>query len=369
MINIVDLFCGAGGSAIGVERVSDTKILLAIDCWDKAVKTYNLNCRDKVAEVMDITKIDKKWLDDRLHHQRVDIVMGGPPCQGFSNTTRFRWKEGTHEGMKEKNYLFKSFLNIVNILKPKLVIMENVKGILTIKNEFGEKIIDEIVKAYNNIGYYVKYQIVQIHELGLPQLRNRVIFFATRDKNTLDKLIYPSTTTITYCIKDAIEDLPLDLSCKDYVLSSNCNNYINKLRTPKDVLTNHIIVNTKPKTTERIKQIKHGQCMKDLDDNNPYKTKAIYNNSYLRQKYSDVFVTQVKISKNILIHPNANRIYTVREALRLQNFPDSYIFNEKTIKPNAMYQMIANSIPPILMEEIFKTNLEIINNLQKEDEC
>lgn len=354
MINIVDLFCGCGGSAIGVERVPDTKILLAIDCWDKAVKTYNLNCRDKVAEVMDITKIDKKWLDDRLHHQRVDIVMGGPPCQGFSCTTRHKWNDGKNTSMKEKNYLFKSFLNVISILKPKLVIMENVKGILTIKNEFGEKIISEIEKAYNNIGYYVKYQIVPIHELGLPQCRNRVIFFATRDKKLLDSLIYPSKLE-HHTIKDAIEDLPLDIRHTNYLLPSDCNDYIKSLRKTTDVLTNHVTVDTKPTTIERIKQIKPGHCMKDLDNSNPYKTKAMYNNSYLRQKYDDILVTQVSICKNILIHPKTDRIYTIREVLRLQNFPDSFSFSDD-IKVGDMYQMIANSIPPILMEEVLKND-------------
>ena len=367
MINIVDLFCGAGGSAIGVERIENTNTILAVDFWDKATESYNDNLKHKVAEVMDITKIDKQWLDNRIH-DKVDIVMGGPPCQGFSTTTRHKWENGTNIGMKEKNYLFESFLNVIDIIKPKLVIMENVKGILTIKNEYGEKIIDEIVKAYNNIGYHVKYQIVPIHELGLPQCRNRVIFFATRDKNILDKLTYPNSD-ITHCIKDAIEDLPLDISCKDYVLPSDCNSYINTLRNSTDILTNHITTNTKPTTTERIKQIKPGQCMKYLDENNPYKIKAIYDNCYLKQFYTDKLATQSNISKNIFIHPKANRIYTVREALRLQNFPDSYIFNEKTIKPKDMYQMVANAIPPILMEEIFKTNLNIINNLEKEDEC
>lgn len=243
--------------------------------------------------------------------------------------------------------------------------MENVKGILTIKNEFGEKIINEIEKAYNDIGYCLKYQIVHIHDLGLPQYRDRVIFFGTRDKDVLDKLTYPSTIS-THCIKDAIEDLPVDMQYKEYVLPSDCNSYIKSLRKPTDILTNHITNTKKTTTIERIKEVKPGQCMKDLDDNNPYKTKAIYDNSYLRQKYSDILVTQVNICKNMLIHPKANRIYTVREALRLQNFPDSYKFNENTIQPNAMYQMVANAIPPILMEEIVKTNLDILNNLEKE---
>lgn len=252
MINIVDLFCGCGGSAIGVERVPDTKILLAIDCWDKAVKTYNLNCRDKVAEVMDITKIDKKWLDNRLHGQRV-------------------------------------------------------------------------------------------------------IFFATQDKHMLDNLTYPTKVSTHYCIKDAIEDLPLDLNCKDYVLPSDCNDYINSLRKTTNVLTNHITVNNKPTTIERIKQVKPGHCMKDLDDSNPYKTKAIYNNSYLRQKYDDILVTQVSVCKSILIHPKADRIYTIREALRLQNFPDSFRFSDD-IKIGDMYQMVANSIPPLLIEEVMRVD-------------
>lgn len=104
--------------------------------------------------------------------------------------------------------------------------------------------------------------------------------------------------------------------------------------------------------------------MKALDYNNPYKTKASYNNSYLRQSYTDRLVTQLNISKNMLIHPKVDRIYTVREVIRLQNLPDSYTFNEKTIKPNAMYQMEANAIQSILMEEIFKTNLNTINNLK-----
>lgn len=365
MINIVDLFCGAGGSAIGVERIKNTNTLLAIDFWDKAVKSYNDNLKHKVAEMMDITKVDKKWLDDRLHEQTVDIVMGGPPCQGFSSTTRHKWKNGTNKDMKEKNYLFKSFLNIVYILKPKLVIMENVKGILTIKNEFGEKIIDEIVKAYNEIGYYVKYQIVYIDSLGLPQHRDRVIFFASKDEELLKELKYPNKNKFkNNCIFGAIMDIPNDINNKDYCMQKNdCTKYIKSLRRENSKLTNHIIVKQKDRTIERIKQILPGKCMKDLDDDNSYKTKGKFNNSYLRQNNMDLLVTQINIAKNILIHPQEDRIYSVRESLRLQNFPDTYKFDEKSIKPKDMYQMVANAIPPILMEEIFKVNIEIINNI------
>lgn len=368
MITVVDLFCGCGGSAIGIERVPNTNIVLAVDVWDAAIQSYNANMKHKVAELMDINEINKDWLDKRLKKTPVDIVIGGPPCQGFTAVTRHKWVNNINkESMTHKNYLFQSFLNIVDILQPKVVIMENVKGILTIKNEYGERILDEIIKAYNQIGYFVKYQIVAIHDLGLPQVRNRVIFFATKDKNLLDKLKYPSENKFkNNCISNAIMDLPKDIKDTNYSLDYNsCSEYIKSLRDENSILSNHFTSKQKPNTTKRIEQIKPGQNMKKLEKDNPYKTKGKFSNSYCRQFGTELLTTLVNISKNLYIHPTGNRIYTVREALRLQGFPDSYVFDKNNISAAKMYQMIANSIPPILTENIFKTNLNVFTEISK----
>lgn len=350
------------GGATGVERLNRTNTLFAIDFWQPAVDSYNYNLGNK-AFCMDIHNLDENKINELVNGQKCDILLGSPPCQGFSLQARYKYKnsEGEiNEGMEQKNHLFLEFLRVANILQPKVIVMENVKGILTMKNKEGELILNNIIQAYNDIGYYVKYKIVECDKLGLPQTRHRVIFIASKDKDLLDKIHYPRYNNNKITIKDAIMDIPE--KGDNYTLPlAYTSEYIQFLRKNENILVDNITNNTTKVVTERIKLIKTNECMRDLPNGHPLKTKSRFTNCYKREHENNSIGTISNIAKTILIHPNFDRIYTIRESLRLQNFPDSYILQGT---PYDKYLMVANAIPPLLTENVVKNVIEVLDNLK-----
>lgn len=353
------------GGALGVERLNRTNTLFAIDFWQPAVDSYNYNLGNK-ALCMDIHNLDENKINELINGQKCDILLGSPPCQGFSLQTRYKYKnsEGEiNEGMEQKNHLFLEFLRVANIIQPKVIVMENVKGILTMKNKEGELILTNIIQAYNNIGYYVKYKIVECNKLGLPQTRHRVIFIASKDKDLLDKIYYPNyNNNKKTTIKEAIMDIPEKGG--NYILNLvNTSTYIQSLRKEEDILVDNITTNTTKIVQERIKIIKTNEYMRCLPNGHPLKTKARFTNSYKREDENNLIGTISNIAKTISIHPKFNRIYTIREGLRLQNFPDEYIL-QGSIQDK--YLMVANAIPPLLTENVIKNVIKVLDNIEKE---
>ncbi len=352
-----------GGGATGVERLNRTNTLFAIDFWQPAVDSYNYNLGNK-ALCMDIHNLNENKINELVNGQKCDILLGSPPCQGFSLQTRFMYKNADgniHEGMEQKNHLFLEFLRVANILQPKVIVMENVKGILTMKNKEGELILNNIIQAYKDIGYHVKYQIVECDKLGLPQTRHRVIFIASKDSDLLDKIHYPIYDNKKTTIKEAIMDIPE--KGDNYTLNLvNTSTYIQSLRKEDDILIDNITNNTTKIVQERIKIIKTNEYMGCLPDGHPLKTKARFTNSYKREDENSLIGTISNIAKTMSIHPKFNRIYTIREGLRLQNFPDSYILQGT---PYDKYLMVANAIPPLLTENVVKNVIEVLDNIEK----
>ena len=341
--NVVDLFCGVGGGAIGLHNTNRVKTLFAVDFWDKACIQYK-NHFPEVDVICDgVQNLTEEIIKNQLNGEKVDILLGSPPCQNFSTMNRKNVLNKINNddlSVYEKNNLFKEFIRCVDIMQPTVVIMENVKGILTMKNEYGELIKDEIIKAYNSIGYNVKFQIIKCEEIGLPQRRHRVIFIATKDNNL--NINFPQDNGQRKYIKDIINNL--------------------------DNAKNHYTNNTSKLTLQRISQIPVGGCMLDIPNDSPLKTKAQFNNSYRRCALDEQSMTVTNICKTILIHPIENRIFTIREGLRLQGFPDDFEFveefdNKGNVKNKQdMYLMVANAIPPLLTYEVGKS---IIKELDK----
>ena len=356
--NIIDLFCGAGGGSIGVERHNRTNTLFALDFWKPAVDSYNYNLKNKALN-MDIHNLNESKIKELIGDNKCDIVLGSPPCQGFSLQARYKYRQsGEHnQGMEHKNHLFLEFLRVVNILKPKVVVMENVKGILSMKNKEGELILDNIIKAYNEIGYYVKYKIIECEKLGLPQTRHRVIFLASNDKNLFNMLEYPQYVNKNTNIREAIMDIP-DKDNFYQIELENTTDYIKSLRNKNDILIDNITNNTTKIVKDRIKCIKTRMYMGCLPNGHPLKTKAKFTNSYRRENENNLLGTISNICKTMLIHPKYDRIYTIREGMRLQNFPDSFIL-QGTIQEK--YLMVANAIPPILTEKVFENIFKVLD--------
>lgn len=354
--NVVDLFCGMGGSAVGIHRHPEFKTLLTVDFWDKACTQYKLNFNDVNVKCIDIHNLDEKEVLELCNNEPIDILIGGPPCQGFSMVTRNKFN-GNNIEMNNKNHLFLEFLRIANILKPKIIVMENVVGLKSMKDLNGNLILDNIIKTYNELGYHVKWKIVDIAKLGLPQTRKRMIFIASQDKDIVDNFVYPDENIDVYIsIEDAIGDIDniknSDGKYYDFKYTKPINTYTKPLRGGGNKKYRDMSCNLTDLRIKRIEQIPQGGNMTKLPKDNPYKIKAQFSSSYERKLYEDRIGTITNMLKNASLHPIQNRIYSIREQLRLQNFPDSYKLSED-IKGESVCQMIANAIPPILTEYIF----------------
>ena len=361
--NVVDLFCGCGGGAIGIERLGRTNTLFAIDFWKPAIDSYNYNLGNKAIQ-MDIHDLDEEKIKQLTDGKECDIVIGSPPCQGFSMITRHRYEDdenSVNEDMEEKNHLFLEFIRVVNILKPKVVIMENVKGILSMRTKFGELILHNIIMGFEDIGYKIKYKIIKCEEFGLPQVRHRAIILATNDEDIYNKLEFPIDKGDRTSIGKAIIDIPEFGNDYRYDLDK-CFLYIKSLRNENDILTDNITNNTTEIVKQRIAMIKAGTNMNDVPDDNPLKTKSKFSHSYKREHIYNPSCTIGHIVKATLIHPIYNRIYTIREALRLQNFPDKYIL-QGTVQEK--YRMVANAIPPLLTENVARGIINILDDVEK----
>ena len=232
--NVVDLFCGMGGSAVGIHRHPEFKTLLAVDFWEVACNQYKLNFKDVNVKCTDIHNLGEKEVLNLCNNETIDVLIGGPPCQGFSMVTRNKFN-GNNIEMNNKNHLFLEFLRIASILKPKIIVMENVVGLKSMKDLNGNLILDNIIKTYNELGYHVKWKIVDIAKLGLPQTRKRMIFIASRDKNIVDKFVYPDENMDVYTsIEDAIGDIDniknSDGKYYDFNYTKSINTYTKPLR-------------------------------------------------------------------------------------------------------------------------------------------
>ena len=166
-MNVLDLFCGCGGLTQGFSEAG-LNVVAGIDNWQIAIDTYARNHKH-LALCADLTTLPPESLD----LPRIDIVIGGPPCQGFSTA-------GKRIAADPRNSLFMHFLRFVNYFQPKFTVMENVPGILTAKNEAGQPVIDIIIAEYRKIGYDVEYKVLMASDYGVPQNRKRVIFLGRR---------------------------------------------------------------------------------------------------------------------------------------------------------------------------------------------
>lgn len=338
MYKVVDLFCGCGGGALGIESTNKFKTILAIDNMDSAVNTYNQNLKEKVTINKDITTISEEEFKKLVNYETVDVLMGSPPCVGFSMITRNSKTHFTKTNREEKNSLVYYYLKAVKAYKPKICVIENVSGLLSMKNKNGNLIINEIEKAFNELGYYVKYKLIDVSKLGLAQRRKRVIIIASNNKELLDKFKYPEEKETDLTVRDVIEKY------EHFDLNENINHITTKLKTS---------------TIKRIELIKPGGCILDIPENHELKTKAKFSNSYKRLVYDTKCNTIINVYKTIIIHPTKNRILTVRECLALQGFKDDFIFNNN-ITTSEQYLMVANAIPPILTQRVFENIYEIL---------
>lgn len=348
--NVIDLFCGCGGFSKGFEEAG-YNIRFGIDMWKDAVVTYNHNFPNAAVMNEDITKISGKDIlkAAKLKKDEVDVIIGGPPCQGFSVS-------GKRMIDDERNKLYKSYVQIVSELKPKVFVMENVPGLVRLfKGQVGEQVKED----FTNIGYTVGMQILSADNYGVPQQRKRVFFVGVRD-DLVEKGMeyqYPvpfmgqGTDVPAWTCKDAISDL--DFVPDDRVLGEDLpydipaqNDYQRSMREGSRSVLNHSITIHNAKTKEIIAMVPDGGNYKDLPEE-LWSTRKVHI-AWTRMDSNKPCFT-IDTGHNHHFHYKENRVPTVRESARIQSFPDNFEFIG--IKTSQLKQ-VGNAVPPLLAKAV-----------------
>lgn len=327
-------FVGCGGLDLGFEKAG-FDVAIANDKWEPATKTYKKNFEDTEFLDEDIREIGEEELKEALSKRGltkddVDVVIGGPPCQGFSRLNNEQIELDEME-KDDRNTLFQEFLRMVDILEPDMVLMENVRDLINRKTSDGEHIKDLIVEEFNKHGYKCDYRVLEAQNYGVPQKRKRIFFMGT-NKDVSLRFPEPSHReseweTAGQALADASDDLP-------------------NMRYP----------NTQEKTLKKIKHVPPGGYYDDLPDRLKTKKytcdcedtdkcsheKQIVKRygTYLRRLHPDE--PSLTVSNNPFIHPTEDRYITPREKARLQTFPDDFAFEGNKTE---VTKQLGNAVP------------------------
>lgn len=351
--SIVDLFCGCGGFSQGFFQ-ADYNVLLGIDSWKDATQTYSYNFRDTKVVNGDITEISGQKITSIIgdSSDEIDVIIGGPPCQGFSLS-------GKRMINDPRNKLYKSFVDIVDQIKPKIFVMENVPGLIRL---FNGKVKDEVIDDFSELGYNVAYKVLSAEKYGVPQIRKRVFFVGInreKIKNT-QEFTFPNEThgdeffllPINTC-EDALSDLDF-LSDEEVVLDDinykiePTTNYQKMIRKDSKVISSHVITLHTSRTREIINLVPNGGNYKSLPENLQSTRKV--NIAWTRMNSAKACFT-IDTGHNHHFHYRANRVPTVRESARIQSFPDKFKFlGGKT----SQLKQVGNAVPPLLAEALAK---------------
>lgn len=349
-MNAIDLFSGCGGLSYGfVEAGID--VIVGIDNNEIALKTFELNHPNSKGLKLDLGNPDFiEQLDKEIGKRSVDIVIGGPPCQGFSLT-------GKRDKEDIRNNLYKSIFICAKKYKPKAILIENVPGLKTLYNgDFYKLIIDEFEKMGE---YNFKDKVLFAADYGIPQIRKRIFFIGIRkdigEVSFPEPLRSPENYVTT---REAIGDLPSleneELQEKFQYSCDPQNQYQLNMREGSNGIYNHIITFHKEHVKNVIAQVPEGGNHKDLPEGVGNTRK--FNEAWTRYD-GDKPSKTIDTGHRNHFHYKYNRVPTVRENARLQSFPDKFIFlGTKT----EQYKQSGNAVPPLLGYYLAKKIIEII---------
>lgn len=347
----IDLFSGAGGLSLGAEWAG-VDVHYAVELDKSASATYKRNLSDTLVLNNDISILDKNSfpkIDDLF------VLFGGPPCQGFSTSN-----QKTRNSSNPKNKLYLEFLRLAHELQPHWIVIENVQGIYNFDN--GE-IVRNIVSDLKTHGYRSTKTILNSVDYGVPQRRKRFILVANRHDIDFE---FPLGMNKVITVRQAISDLPKlkngDMKDKCNYVDCELSPYMKLMRGKSQVARQNFVSKNSDLVIERYRHIGQGQNWKSIPKElmaNYKDTSRCHSGIYKRLKNDEPSVVISNYRKNMLIHPTQNRGLSVREAARLQSFPDDYIF-EGTI--SEIQQQIGNAVPPLLSKAIFSRIVEYERN-------
>lgn len=338
-MKIIDLFSGVGGLSLGFESAGFESVA-AIDFWDDAIKTYNHNRLKKVGMTIDIKEFNDDVLPDIIKKTKIDGVIGGPPCQGFSTARLSNATDKIHAINKERNHLYLEFFRTVEIVKPEFFLIENVRGLVSANQG---AFVKDIIDRFGNLGYNVNFRIVNASDFGVPQNRQRVFFIGFKNHNFIfpDKLDYKIST------KDALSDIvKADEKKIQHYSCSALNDFQKLMRKNSKYLINHEVTIHNEQTISVISLVPDGGNIKSL----PQKYWQIrkYNKAFQRMN-SNLPSNTIDTGHRNYFHYSENRIPTARESARIQSFPDSFEFLGTK---GSQYKQVGNAVPPLLANAI-----------------
>lgn len=350
---ILDLFCGAGGFSYGMHRNPHFKTVVALDFNEQAANTFKMNMPDADVITGDVTDDDvKKTIIEKSFEKKVNMIIGGPPCQGFS-------MKGKKLGLNDpRNYLFMEYLRIVESISPEIFIIENVKSLLSTADGWFK---DEILSYVNKLGYNVDYGIINAKNFGVPQGRERAIFICSKKEGVL--LPVGNDTIVT--VRDAISDLAYLNSGEgafeaEYITEAETD-YQRKMRKGSIKLYNHKASNHSEVAISKLKMIPPEKGKEYLPDELLGKQK--FNTTWGRLTWDNISPTiDTRFdtpSNGTNSHPVLHRAITPREAARLQSFDDCFVFYGSKFY---IRNQIGNAVPPLMAEAIANAIWESYDN-------
>ena len=333
-LKVLDLFCGCGGLSLGFE-MAGFRIVAGVDSWIDALDTFQRNHNGAKAVKADLFSKTPKDIVETIQED-IDVVVGGPPCQGFSIA-------GKRMIDDPRNLLYKSFVEFVNVSLPRAFVMENVPNIISMNNG---AIKSQIIEDFNRIGYKVLVQVLDSSEYGVPQKRRRAIFVGIR-KDSNREFTFPKGDNSVITTAEAISDLPEGgLSDGAGYPTSTCTSYQAQMRMNSSGVFNHQPAVHNDKTVEIIRQVPDGGNYKSLPLH-LHNTRKV-NIAWTRMNSSKPCFT-IDTGHNHHFHYLYNRVPTARESARIQSFPDNFIF---TGNKGSQLKQIGNAVPPLLAKQI-----------------
>lgn len=338
--NVIDLFAGVGGLSYGFANNASFDIVMANEIEKDIATAYSLNHPHTRMLNDDIKNLTREKILETIGGKKIDIVVGGPPCQSYSTLGKRQ--------MDDRAHLFQEYLRFLEIIKPSLFLFENVSGLLSMQNG---TLIETIKGEFQKLGYIVKCKLLNAVDYGVPQYRERVILVGMKEKNTFE---YPLPThgenLLPYrTVEDAFSDLPQLNSGETatcYATSPN-NDFQIFLRKNSSELTDNAAPNNGEHLIRIMQALPDGGSKDDLPEE--IRPKSGYGNTYAKMWWKKPAPTVTRNfatpSSSRCVHPRDSRAMTTREGARLQSFPDDYKFYGSRSMRNLE---IGNAVPPLL---------------------